>query len=59
VPVQADALVGKEVRSGTEDPLIIVIGQDSDQGAIHVEGDRLDVHAVRPYSSLGRRRQRV
>jgi hypothetical protein len=33
VPVQVDALVGKEVRGGPEDPLLVVIGQDPDQGA--------------------------
>jgi hypothetical protein len=43
VPVQVDALVGEEVRRGPEDPLVAVVGQDLDQGAVHVEGDRSDV----------------
>src|SRR5205814_8358726 len=54
VPVQVDALVGEEVRRGPEDPLLVVIGQDLDQGAVHVEGDRSDVHALRQHPSLGR-----
>ena len=51
VPVQVDALVGEEVHCGAEDPLLVVTGQDPDQGAVHVEGDRSDVHALRQYRS--------
>ena len=57
--MQVDALVGEEVRRGPEDPLVVVIGQDPDQGAVHVEGDRSDVHALGRVSSLGRASQRV
>ena len=45
MPVQVDALVSEEVRRGPEDPLVVVIGQDPDQGAVHVEDDRSDVHS--------------
>ena len=45
MPAQADALVAEEVRRGAEDLLHAVLGQDSDQGAVHVERDRSDVHA--------------
>ena len=46
VPVQLDALVGEEVRRGPENPLVAVIGQDPDQGAVHVESDGSDVHTL-------------
>ena len=54
VPVQVDALVGEEVRGGPVDSLFVVVSQDPDQGAVHVEGDRSDVHALRPYPPLGK-----
>ena len=46
VPVEVDALIGEEVRRGPEDLLVAVLGLDPDQGAVHVERDRSDVHAV-------------
>jgi hypothetical protein len=33
------------VRRGAEDVLTAVLGQDLDQGAVHVKRDRSDVHA--------------
>ena len=33
------------MRRGAEDVLTAVLGQDLDQGAVHVKRDRLDVHA--------------
>ena len=44
VPVQADALIGEEVRRGPEDLLRAVVGDDPDQGPVDVEGERSDVH---------------
>ena len=52
--MQVDALVGEEVRRCPEDPRLVVIGQDPDQSAVHVENDRSDIHALRQCSSLGR-----
>ena len=44
--VQVDALVGEEVGDGPEDLIHTVLGQDPDQGAVHVEGDRSNVHTL-------------
>jgi len=45
VSAQVYALVGEEVRRGTEDVVRAVFGQDPDQGSVRVERDRSDVHA--------------
>jgi len=45
LPAQVYALVGEEVRCGTEDLFRAVLGLDPDQGAVHVERDRPNIHA--------------
>src|SRR2546430_1076779 len=46
VSAQVYALVREEVCHGTKDLIYALLGQDPDQRAVHVEGDRSNVHAV-------------
>jgi hypothetical protein len=43
-PAQVDALVGQEVSGSPEDLVPVFIGQDLHQGAVDIEGNRLNIH---------------
>ena len=45
LPAQIYALVGEEMCGRAEDIFRAVLGLDPDQGAVHVERDRSDIHA--------------
>jgi hypothetical protein len=42
---QVYALIREEVGRGAEDLIHVVLGDDPDQGAVYVEGDRPDARA--------------
>lgn len=46
VSAQVYALICEKVRRGPEDLIHAVLGQDPDQCAVHVEGDRSNIHAL-------------